>query len=186
MSIKFTEIQNSAEKNKIKSLYHTAIPAEERMPFFWLFSKRKRENVSFFNIYDGDEWAGFVYFSYNNDLIYVWFFAIDENARSKGYGSAVLAEIKRLYPDFRIVLGIEMIDECAENNEQRIKRKRFYERNGFRETDYMLQYRDLKVEFLLFGDLFDIEELYAIFRKSGWFIGNIIAYMWKGVIQKKI
>jgi len=183
--IQLTEINNSVERNKIKSLYCTALPAEERMPFFWIYSKRKRKNVSFFNIYDGDEWAGFVYFSHNKDLIYVWFFAIDENARSKGYGSAVLAEIKRLYPDFRIVLGVEMIDENAENNAQRIKRKRFYERNGFRETDYMLQYRDLKVEFLLFGDSFDIEELYAIFRKSGWLIGGFIATMWKSVIRKK-
>jgi hypothetical protein len=184
--IKFTEIENSTEKNKIKTLYHTAIPAEERVPFFWIYPKRKRENVSFFNIYDGDEWAGFVYFSYNKDLIYVWFFAIDDTVCSKDdYESAMFAEIKRLYPNHRVVLPIEAENENAENAKQSIEKKQFYEKIGFRETGYFVKRKEDSFEIMLIGESFHIEELYSINKAVFRFIGRFIVRSLKKQIQTK-
>ena len=187
MSIQFTEIQNSAEKKKIKSLFQRAIPAHERPPFFWLYRKRKRENVSFFNVYDGNEWVGAVFFSVHKSLVYVWVFAIDDSVRSKGYGSAVFLEIRRLYPDHRILLGIEAPRENAKNSEQRIKRKQFYERNGFRETGYFAKQFNDSFELLLIGDTesFKIEEFFGAMKEVSWTLGAVNEWLGKKQIRKK-
>ena len=54
--------------------------------------------------------------------------------RSKGYGKQALEEFKKLYKDYQLVLDLELIDKNAKNNEQRIKRKNFYIKNGYKET----------------------------------------------------
>ena len=190
MSIKFTEIQNSEEKKKIKSLFQRAIPVNERTPFFWLYGKRNRPNVSFVNVYDGDTWVGAVFFSTHKDLVYVWIFAIDDSVRSKGYGSAVFTEIKRLYPNHRILLGIEETNENAKNNEQRIKRKQFYERNGFRSTGLVANQMGVAIELMLIGDTetFQIKELFEALKSVDWFAGTLTTLLgksWLGLVKKK-
>ena len=185
MNIKFTEIQNSEEKNKVKSLFQRAIPANERTPFFWLWWKRKRPAVSFVNVYDDEDWVGAVFFSTHKDLVYVWIFAIDDTVRSKGYGSAVFTEIKRLYPNHRILLGIEEPHENAKNNEQRIKRKQFYERNGFRSTGIIVK-QFVSLELMLIGDTetFHIDELFETMKEVDWFAGTLPKLL-KGLIKTK-
>ena len=184
--IRFTEIKNSEEKQKIKSLFKRAIPVNERTPFFWLYAKRKRPNVSFVNVYDGDTWVGAVFFSTHKDLVYVWIFAIDDSLRSKGYGSAVFTEIKRLYPNHRILLGIEEPDENSKNNEQRIKRKQFYERNGFRSTGLVANQMGVGIEVMLVGDTesFHIDELFENIKQVDWIAGTL-PKLFKGLIKKK-
>lgn len=63
-----------------------------------------------------------------------FFLAIDRNARSKGYGGAALKALADAYPQLQIILDFEEIDENAENIDQRLRRKNFYLRNGFRKT----------------------------------------------------
>ena len=183
--IQFSEIKNATERKKVKDLYLRAIPAHERAPFFWLWWKRKRKNVSFVNIYDEEKWVGFVFFSLYKDLVYVWFFAIDDSIRSKGYGSAVFSEIKRLYPNHRVVLGIEAPNSTAENAEQRVKRKQFYEKNGFRESGYSIQQKKDSFELLLIGETLHMEEIYSAFKEVDWLVGTLTAWTGKKKVKKK-
>ncbi len=43
------------------------------------------------------------------------FLAIDESARDGGYGSAILKKVRAEYPDQKLFLNIEPLDENAPN-----------------------------------------------------------------------
>ncbi|MCD7769424.1 MAG: hypothetical protein LUH36_04815, partial [Oscillospiraceae bacterium] len=65
---------------------------------------------------------------------YLLFFAVSGELRARGYGTAALKALFRRYEGLPIALDFEPVDEAAENNAQRIRRKAFYLRSGFHET----------------------------------------------------
>ena len=67
------------------------------------------------------------------------FLAVDSKLRSKGCGSLMLKEIQSLYPENKVIVSIERCDKTVENLEQRLRRKRFYEKNGFLSTGCLLE-----------------------------------------------
>jgi hypothetical protein len=187
MNIKFTEIQNATERKKVKALYYKVIPLHEKWTFYTFWWKRKRKNVSFVNVYDGDKWLGFVFYSLYKDLVYVWYFAIDEGygrivstndidkgACPKGYGSVVFSEIKRLYPNHRVLIPVNSENENGENAEQCIRIKQYYEQIGFRETGYFVKQKDDSFELMLIGESFHIEELYSAYKSVYPLMGRFV------------
>lgn len=88
----------------------------------------------------------------NTECGYICYLAIDSHTRSKGYGSAAIQKILEVYLELQLVLDFEVIDENAENNEQRIRRKNFYLRNGFHETGNYTMLRGNRFEVVCNGD----------------------------------
>lgn len=86
---------------------------------------------------------------------YILFLAICSEKRSKGYGSKALFLMKEQYANYQLALDMEIIDETAENIEQRKARKKFYLKNGFYETGFMMRYQDLIMEVLCNEEIFD-------------------------------
>lgn len=119
-----------------KKLYHEAFPKEERLPWWVLRFMTVLNGVELSAFYDGAEFCGFTHTTATDDTVYVMFFAVNENLRSKGYGSAILEKLKQLHSDKAIILNVEPLDDRAPNADQRVKRMRFYERNGFYDTGY--------------------------------------------------
>ena len=185
MNIKFTKIQNATERKKVQELYNKSVPPHEKAYFYPLWWKRKRSNISFVNIYDEDKWVGFVFYSLYKDLVYVWFFATYDTLHSRDYDSAMFDEIKGLYPNHRIVVSIEAENENADNVEQSIKEKQFYEKNGFRETGYFVKRKTDSFELMLIGKSFHIEELCSVNKAVYPLIGRFLASDLKKQIQKK-
>lgn len=120
----------------VKNLYFTAFPAVERLPYFPLFLNTCRSLADFYAYYDGDTFVGLAYLLQNEEVIYLFFLAVNPQIRSQGYGSAILKDISALAEERPIVLAMEPLDKGADNYEQRLKRVNFYERNGFSITDY--------------------------------------------------
>ena len=136
-------------KKQIKRLYETAFPKEERAPLFFLYYKTKKENYNFYAIVDEDDFAGLIYTMEDAGMVYVFFFAIADEKRGKGYGSKVLAMMKDKYPGHTITLMIEdMQEKDADNYEQRIRRLNFYERNGFTQLHIHIKEADVRYELL--------------------------------------
>lgn len=149
MNIHLEKLSTKEERKQARSLYHHAFPADERAPFWLLARKAHRSNVDWWSIYDGDTWAGFFYVLHYNDLSYLFYFAISPQCRGKGYGSQALCELKKVYAGRRIFLAIEQLDPAAENYAERVRRKQFYERNGF--TDLHEKLREANVVYSLLG-----------------------------------
>lgn len=131
---------NIQKCNKVvKKLYREAFPINEKMPIFILNKLNKKGMSEFVEIYDDDKFIGMLYNIYYKDIVFILYLAIDDKLRGQGYGSKVLDLIKEKYSENRIILNIEQIDENAVNNEQRIKRKKFYQKNGFKNLDFTVK-----------------------------------------------
>lgn len=91
--------------------------------------------------------------------------AIEPSLRSKGCGGRATETIKTLYGDYRQTVDFEILDQAAENNEQRRKRRSFYLCNGYGPTGYGLSYRDVTYEVMCSDLGFEIEGFRELMSK---------------------
>ena len=125
---------DAAVLEKVRQLYHSAFPKEERIPWPLVRLNALRKNIDLTAFLDGDTFCGFTYSVTSGDLHFLLFFAVDDALRSKGYGSAILSVLKESYPT--VVLNIEPLVADAPNLQQRQHRYGFYRHNGFFDTGY--------------------------------------------------
>ncbi len=115
----------------VRKLYLTAFPREERAPF-WLIKRRAdQKRGEMLVAKEGEEFLGFAYTVCHAQYVYLFYFAVDAQKRGNGVGSGILRLLKQRYAGKRLFLAREVLDENAENYEQRSRRHRFYLRNGF-------------------------------------------------------
>lgn len=140
MNIRLINIKkDKTDLENIRQLYHTAFPSDERAPFDMLLKKANKPNVNFFSCRDGDVWIGFLYIVNFRDLSYVFYYAVDDSKRGKGYGTAILKAAQKKYCSRRLFLAIEEVEEKYNNYDQRVNRLHFYERAGFVLTGQKMQ-----------------------------------------------
>ena len=158
---------------KIKALYLSAFPPEERPPFFLMRYGARFGNGDMLSVYDGEEFVGFAYVVSDERAAYLFFFAIEERFRGKGYGSAVLLALKKRYAGKVLFLAREQLDERAENHPERVRRHRFYLKNGF--SDLSVKIKEMTVIYDTMGFGGDIEpRAYARLMKK--WCGPLVFY----------
>jgi GNAT superfamily N-acetyltransferase len=156
-------------------LYKKAFTTAQRIPTWILkFKLRKGKEVGFNVLYADDAWIGLIYATEFRDIVLVHFLAISEPFRSGGYGSKVMDSMKFMHSGKRIVLNIEKLDKQEKNFEQRIKRKAFYEKNGFSSSGYFVKEPEEKLEMLIFGGIISKEEVEAMYKNL---FGSIIGFL---------
>ncbi len=152
-NIKAVEINNKfKDLDKFKKLYIEAFVSYERMPISFLLRKAKKKNVDFLALYDDDIFIGFVYLINNEDITYVLYLAIDCSIRGKGYGSASLSLIRKLKPNNRIILNIQLLDESSSNYEERVLREKFYIKNGYKKIALKIYAGNKYIQTMLIGE----------------------------------
>lgn len=107
-----------------------AFPYEERRDAIDQIECFKNPYFNFFEILDGDTPVGFISPWIFDNFIFIEHIAIDQDKRSKGYGSKTIELIKETYKK-SIILEAE-----APVSAQQIKRIDFYKRLGFCVNDY--------------------------------------------------
>ncbi len=152
MVLKLIKLNSDNKDRKyFEQINNEAFPLSERMSFEEIFTFASHTNTDILGIYDDENPVGFAVLLKNKECGYIYFIAIDSSKRGKGYGSATMRKMMELYPKLQLVLDFEVIDENAENNEQRIRRKNFYLRNGFRETGNYTMLRNDRFEVVCSG-----------------------------------
>ena len=139
MIITTSNVKNAQNKTEIKSLYRAAFPREEQLPWWLLrlWNALGRGDLTAF--YDADAFCGFTFSATQGDILYVMFFAVADEIRGQGYGSAILDHLKQTNPGKTILLNVELLDETAPNYDQRIRRMGFYRKNGFCDTGFNIR-----------------------------------------------
>ena len=163
MELRVEKVAKSKRKREIKEVYLSSFPKEERMPFSLMLMMSCLWNTDFLAFYDGDTLCGFVYLASIRKLTFLMFFAVAESLRSQGYGSRILEELQARKEDHKIVVSIEPCDGTAEDMEQRIRRKRFYQKNGYAETGYFMKLAGQKQEILIKNGVFSKKEFTLFF-----------------------
>lgn len=159
---------------KVKSLYNSAFPKEERAPFWVMRRKARGGRADFLAAYDGDEFVGLVYIVCNEELAYLFYLAVDDTQRGKGYGSAILTAVKEMYKDKTVFLALEEMDERADNIEERRHRAAFYKKNGMEYLPYKLKEATVIYDVMGLGDNLTPEGYDALITK------------WSGRLMKKL
>lgn len=162
--MKLKAISDKNTMLKVKRLYLGAFPDFERLPFWVLKYKSKKKDSDLYVIYDDDEFVGLTNLAYYKDIVYLYYIAIDPSQQSQGYGSKVLKHLKDTHPKKRILLNIEKVDEKSENYKQRFKRKKFYEKNGFQNTEFEIVTEDIVYEILYAGSIVHKHEYDSLFK----------------------
>lgn len=119
---------------KVIRLYHSAFPKIERHPVMELFRASGKGMAEFLRFTDGGRFIGLAYMIVRGKVAFLLYLAVDKDKRNRGYGSAILQAIRNRYPDKDIVLLIESLHEECDNMDIRVRRKKFYLRNGLRDT----------------------------------------------------
>ncbi len=176
MSINFQPLTiYDVNYSKVIDLYKEAFPGAQRIPAWLLRYKLKKGKAGFNILYIDDTWIGLIYATEYKDIVFVQFLAILELFRSDGYGSKVMDSMRVMHSGKRIVLNIEELDEQAENYQQRIKRKAFYEKNGFSSSGYIVKEPAERLEMLILGGSISKEEIEAMYKNLfGYIIGFFI------------
>lgn len=143
--------KNKKYIKKARSLYNSAFPSAERIPFDILLYKAKGSNVMFFAVVDKAEFKGLTYTVWYNDIVFIFYLAVEKQARGNGIGSQILKLIKEEFPSCRLVLNIEALDDNAPNNDERIRRREFYVKNGFYGAGYNVREYSVIYENLCFA-----------------------------------
>ena len=143
------KVLKSKRKKEIKEIYVNSFPKEERMPFAFMVILSCLWTTQFYAFYDEETLCGLVYMATLGKQNFIMFLAVDEKLRSKGYGSSILNTIQYMHQKNKLILSIEPCDEEMKNNEQRLKRKHFYIRNGYKETGYFMKLAGQKQEILI-------------------------------------
>ena len=96
------------------------------------------------------------------------YLAIAPEYQGGGAGSSTLRELRERYGRGSLVVEIETTlgEEAAqaENAEERLRRKRFYLRNGMKTMDFVVNLFGVEMEILTFGRTVTFEEYYGIYE----------------------
>jgi len=149
--------KNFIDLDKIESLALEAFPPEEYLAPSKIIEMSEKADLNFLAVYDNDQFVGFTVVKLYKTMAYLFFLAINKEMRGQGYGNKIIQKIKENYPDYSLVVDFEMIDKKAPNYNQRVKRKNFYLKNGYKETGHFLSYLGVNYEIMAMNDNLNID-----------------------------
>lgn len=118
-------------------IYREAFPAHERVHPALLRLCSLRPDIDLLVAVDENgEVAGMLMTMRRKVGVYALFLAVSSSLRGRGYGSAVLEAMRDYYPDQGVVLAIESVDSRFDNYDERVRRLKFYQRNGFQDSGW--------------------------------------------------
>lgn len=134
-------------QTQVKEIYEKSFPKSEKFPFWVLKKCAKEKSIRLDAIIDNitDKIVGMQFLVNYDDITYLMYLAIDENNRNKKLGSLVLRDLLLRYDT--IILCIEK--PAGESDNIKTRRKKFYLRNGFFETNRCIVDSGVEYEFLI-------------------------------------
>ncbi len=171
MSFIEKDISEYLEQHKdIISLMNEAFPNSELLPMSYIELMVQSGNAFFTAFYDNDDnnksiFVGLAFVVTTDKMAFLFYLAVNNKIRSKGYGTNILEYIKNRYSDKVIILDVECLNENAKNIEQRIKRVEFYKRNGFDNTNICLKWKN---------EVFDILGTSKNFSQGDFYVPKVV------------
>ena len=139
---------HSRDIPKIKKLYIESFPENERFPFNVMI-KNESGCYETFAFYNEGSFCGFAILLNSLDISHIIYFATLPELRGKGLGAKALGAIGRIKSERKIIVDIEREIPGCEENEIRRRRKNFYLRNGYSETEVRYRWQDEAYEILV-------------------------------------
>ena len=144
---------NLDEENvEVRSLYESAFPKEEQIPWTDLMKLVKSMSLDF-SVYSEDgNLVGLTIVYPRPQFNWFWYFAVPETLRGNGIGQKILSQLLEKYKDQSNILDMESPEQVCENSMQRKRRHAFYLRNGFRDTGVGKSFKGIDYTILMIGE----------------------------------
>lgn len=159
-----------ADISQIKNLYLDNFPKKERKPIWYLSHLIKTGRGELLKILLQNQICGFIFVLITSDTVLIDYLAIDKKFQGNGIGSAICDILRKRYAEKLAFLEIEFPNEKYENNNQRVRRKKFYLKNGLFETCVRVHAYGTEMEVLTFSNVpFSLEKYFkfmqAVYKK---------------------
>ena len=156
----------SRDLGKIEKLYIDAFPENERFSFSKMI-KNENGHYETFGFYKDEAFCGFAILLNSGDISHILYIATLPELRGNGLGAKALAALSRIKKEFRIIVDIERELPDCEENELRRRRKNFYLRNGYEETEIRYRWQDESYEILSQGGYVSREDFGNFWKSLG-------------------
>ena len=143
----------SPEVEELDRINKASFPENEYVDIRYLFECSGR---GVFVLRDEGVPAGFIVVYEKGEYVYICFFAVAPEKRSRGLGSAALKALAKEFDGKCVVADIEAPGSEFENDVQRLRRREFYIRNGFSSTGWFMYYMETEFEVMSAGAPFDM------------------------------
>lgn len=167
MSVTLKRVTSGKRLEDIHGLYESAFPASEKKPFSMIISGQEQGLVEILAVEEEDRFLGLAIMAKTGDRVLLDYFAIADNVRGMGAGSAALHALKDRYHGMRLIIEIESTS-CKDEAERllRMRRKKFYRRNGFTMLPYCIDLWGTEMEMLSNGMPCPFEEYLDIYTTA--------------------
>ena len=166
MSLDFLHVNyNFPDAVKLNEIMLRQFPPDEQMQLDEKLELQAKGEVELWAFYDNKELIGFATLRTTPEMIYLFFLAFDDPFQGKGYGKEAVHRIGSMYADRAFTVDFELVNEAAENNIQRIRRRKFYLNCGFSETGWGLEYLGVRYEIFCINKSFNIGQFKEMLDK---------------------
>lgn len=155
-----------ADYQTIKKIYERSFPADERMPFAMFQDLLDTADTSFLAFYDEEQLCGFAHLFHFEDYSIIDYLAVNPDIRAQGYGSKMLQTLEQHFPQQTLIVEIEHPSEADENQEERLKRRHFYHKNGYQSSGYHIDFADLRYDIYVSKGKFLSDKYYKVYAQS--------------------
>ena len=130
--ITFVDFFKTKNRKELIDLYNNTFPHDETVNILYLLYLRLRGKADFYAVEEDGKLIGLIYNVKNEKLVYLFYLIVKKEYRQKGYGSQILKLNNEYYKNKIITLTIESPYKLdADNIDERKKRLKFYEKNGY-------------------------------------------------------
>ena len=158
------EMRTIWQRMQVIRLYYASFPANERKPFGIILKKQREGKTDVWRIEAGGRFAGFAATINGDGLILLDYLAVSKAKRGRGIGAACLRALKEKYAGSGFFVEIESVYEEEAGLEERLRRKKFYLRNGMKELGVLADVFGVRMELLGWDCELDFEGYQAFYR----------------------
>ena len=157
MSVKLKQVFSGKRLDEVHALYETAFPASEKKPFSMIVSGQGTGLVEILSLEENNRFLGLAIMAKAGDRVLLDYFAIADEVRGHGAGSAALQALSEIEST-----------KCEDEEELalRTRRKKFYLRNGFTMLPYYIDLWGTEMEMLSNGQPCPYEEYLDIYTTA--------------------
>ncbi len=165
---------------RIYRLYQSAFPVTEKKPFSMIISMYKKRKSDVWYCENAGRFAGLAITINGTEQILIDYLAVNAKKRGQGLGSGILKAMRQIYAGKGVFLEIEVVDENAENYEERKRRKQFYLANGMTEMNVFVELFGVDMELLGYDCSLTFEEYREFYRDnySEWVASHVKESRW--------
>ena len=174
--MKLRKVQSRKDWCEIKKLYNEAFPANEKKPFWMIRLKHRGGAADVWVAEHEGEFSGMAITMNGADLVLLDYFAVSSDKRSCGIGGAALKSLQEAYKGHRFFLEIESIEEGADTQAERERRKKFYLTNGMQELGVQVTLFGVDMELLGYNCKVNFDEYRRLYFDTygNWAAKNVL------------